>query len=63
MFRYTRFEPFKAIIACIEAKEKEVVISVIENFICDAVGSDSENEEILNDSIPISEGQMVHGKL
>ena len=49
--RCTRFEPFKARMACIEAKEKEIVISVIENFVCDAVGSDPENEDILNNSI------------
>ena len=49
--RCTRFEPFKARIACIEAKEKEIAISVIKNFICDAVGSDPENENVLNDSI------------
>ena len=49
--RCTRFLPFKARIACIEAKEKEIVISVIENFICDEVGNDPENEDILNESI------------
>jgi hypothetical protein len=37
--------------ACVEAKEKEVIISVIENFICDAVGGDPENEDVLNKSI------------
>ena len=49
--RCTRFEPFKARMACIEAEEKEVAISVIENFICDAVGRDPENEDALNNAI------------
>ena len=51
MVRCTRVEPFKARMECVEAREKEVIISVIENFICDAVGVDPENEDVLNKSI------------
>ena len=51
MKRSVRIEPFKARMACIGVEEKEVVISVIENFICDAVGIDPENEDTLNESI------------
>jgi hypothetical protein len=46
-----KFEPFKAKMACIETENKEVIISVIENFLCDAVGSDPEDEDSLNEVI------------
>ena len=51
MVKCTKFEPFAARMACIEVGNKEVVVSVIENFLCDAVGSDPEDEDTLNQTI------------
>ena len=47
----SKFEPFKARMACMEVGNKDVVVSVIENFLCDAVGSDPEDEDTLNQII------------
>ena len=49
--RCTRITAFKVFINGLTERQRNVVISVIENFICDAVGSDPENENVLNDSI------------
>jgi hypothetical protein len=56
MMRSVRFEPFKARMTCMEEREKEVVISEIENYICDEVGSNPENETAVNESIKRSSG-------
>ena len=51
VMKCTKIEPFKARMACLESCNTEVVISVIENFLCDAVGSDPEDEDTLNQTI------------
>jgi hypothetical protein len=51
MVRTVRLKPFKARVACMEEREKEVMISAIENFICDKVGSDPDKKNPLNENI------------
>ena len=50
MIKCTKFDEFKARMECLEKEVGEVVISVIENFITDAVG-DNETPENFNDNI------------
>ena len=51
MVKSTKFEHFKAKMDNLEMGKKQVVISVIENFLCDAVGSDPQDEDKLNEII------------
>jgi hypothetical protein len=48
LIKCTKLEAFKARIACLKAVEKEVVVSVLNNFVCDAVDFESENENACN---------------
>jgi ketopantoate reductase len=51
MFKSTKFEHFKVKLDNLEIWKKQVVISVIENFLCDVVGSDPQEEDKLNEII------------
>jgi hypothetical protein len=49
MIKPTKFKTFKARMAHLEVEKMEVVMSVMENFSCNAVGSDQEDEDSLNE--------------
>ncbi len=51
MVKSTKFEHFKVKMDSLEKGKKQVVVSVIENFLCDAVGSDPQDEDRLNEII------------
>ena len=51
MVRCTNLEVFKAKMATLEPTDKEVIISVVENLICDAVVGTLDNEDVFNEKL------------